>query len=171
MYIIGGDSDYTGQQKQWNSEQAWVLIKKLASSNEIRYNEVLLSAEYASDGDAVLQALEQAELISIVSQNGRPYAIKPGKPVFQPAFRLLTEDHVLSSRLDMGMLNNVIKTENTAIAKNEEELKLLGKLPKQPPELMARIHYLLAKIQASQLNIEQTERKVADLKKILQVEF
>ena len=87
MYIFGAEDE--GGNRQWNAEQAWLLIKQLAQTEHLRYNEVLLNDVLKLGGEAVLRALEQAELISIVSgPNGRPSTIKPGKPVYYPAFKV-----------------------------------------------------------------------------------
>ena len=151
--------------------QAWYLIKQLSKSDTGRYNEVLLSDIFKSGGDITLQALEQAELITILSANGRPYAIKPGKPVYAAAFQQLTQDKVLSSRLDLAVLSELIKTENDGIAKCEEELKLLGSLPKQPGELTARIKWLLGKVQAGHVKVEAYEKESGILKGVLTHDF
>ena len=165
MYIFDQDS------RPWSTTQAWHLIKALAKSDAIRYNEILLSDTFKSAGDSTLQSLEQAELISILSSNGRPYAIKPGKPVYSAAFQQLTQDKVLSSRLDLAILGELTKGENESISKCEEELQLLGSLPKQPSELTSRIQWLLGKIQASQAKVEGYERESAVLKAVLSRDF
>jgi hypothetical protein len=173
MYLFGQDQNSGGQRK-WSPEQAWLLIKQLAESERgsLRYNEVLLSDTFKISGDAVLQALEQAELISIVvSPNGRPRSIRPGKPVYLPAFKRLTEDPVLSSRLDMAILAELIKIESATIDKCENELKLLGKLPTNPWEVAPRIQWLLNKVQGSQIKIENYEQQTGALKKILMNEY
>ena len=167
MFIL--DPDHNS--RPWSTIQAWHLIKVLAASDTIRYNEVLLSDIFKSAGDATLQALEQAELISILSANGRPYAIKPGKPVYSTAFQQLTKDKVLRSRLDLAVLGELTKTENDSIAKCEEELKLLGGLPKQPGELASRVAWLLQKVQSSQAKVESYERESGVLKGILTKDF
>lgn len=168
MYLFGVVGD---DARKWAPEQAWFLIRQLASEDTLRYNEVLLANSFSSNGDSVLQQLEQAELISIVSTNGRPQAIKPGKPVFQPAFRLLCQDRVLKARLDLAILTEQIKGENATIDKCENELRLLGELPRRPAEITGRIVYLLAKVKASQQNIEGFEKESGVLKKILTSEY
>lgn len=167
MFLFGREEG----QSQWTPTQAWLLIKQLAFLESVRYNEILLSDVYKTKGEQALQALEQAELITIQSSGGRPYAIKPGKPVYQPAFRRLTEDKVLQSKLDLAVLTESIKAENQGIDKYEQELHLLGELPKQPPQLLSRVEWLLNKIYASQAKIEAYERESATLKKILQTEY
>ncbi|KAI4184480.1 MAG: hypothetical protein LQ348_004546, partial [Seirophora lacunosa] len=131
MYILDVDQ---ASSRHWTPEQAWLLIKRLACNPSLRYNELLLSDTFkpsadGSGGEPTLRALEQAELIAIVSANGRPCSIKPGKPVYAAAFRQLTADHVLAARLDLAVLAQLIKLESAAIEKAEAELALLGGLP------------------------------------------
>ncbi|KAF2840406.1 hypothetical protein M501DRAFT_1002758 [Patellaria atrata CBS 101060] len=167
MYLFVGDDNG----RKWTPEQAWLLVKQLAEKETLRYNEVLLSDTYKSGGDDVLHALEQAELISIVAANGRPQAIKPGRPVYQPAFKLLTEDRVLRSRLDLAILTEQTKIENATIDKCENELRLLAELPKQPAEVTSRVKYLLDKLAASQAKVEAYDAESGKLKKVLKEEY
>lgn len=119
----------------------------------------------------MLQSLEQAELISIVSANGRPCAVKPGKPVFATAFRQLTRDRVLAARLDAAALGEQVRVENAAIRAAVEELHLLGELPRIPRELGERVQWLMRKVQVGQRKIEQYEREAARLKLVLSSEY
>ncbi|PWY65313.1 cytochrome P450 [Aspergillus heteromorphus CBS 117.55] len=138
--------------KQWSHEQTWHLIKTLANSKDgtLPYNQVLLSDLFKENGEATLRALEQAELISIGSVHGCPDAVKPGKPVYRAVFKRLTENKTLSSRLDLDILKQLTSDENKSIGKYEQELQLLGSLPKQPWELADRIRWLLQKVSSSQ---------------------
>ena len=170
MYLL----DVDRASRTWTPEQAWLLIKSLAKDEYIRYNEILLSDTFKSgdvSGEKTLQSLESVELIAINSVNGRPHSIKPGKPVYQAAFKYLTEDHVLKSRLDLAILTELAKLENATIAKAESELSLLGSLPGQGRDVIPRVKYLLGKLSSSQQKVEQYEAKSANLKKILQIEY
>lgn len=112
MYIFGIAEE---EGKKWSPEQAWLLIKELAAKESLRYNELLLSDVFKSGGEKTIRALEQAELITIVSSaSGRPSLIKPGKPVYHPAFKRLTEDRVLKSRLDLAILDQLVKVSLTS---------------------------------------------------------
>lgn len=163
MYLL--DADHT-----WSPTQAWILIRELAANEKLRYNELLLDAAFASDGEAVLQSLEQAELISIASHNGRPTSIKPGKPIYQAAFESLTQDAVLRARFEMAVLTDLVAKESKTIDKAEAELKVLSELG-SPADLKPRIRYLLTKALASQLEIERMEARQAGLKKVLKEQF
>ncbi|KAF9887666.1 mitochondrial escape protein 2 [Aspergillus nanangensis] len=168
VFILGAESTT----QQWTHEQAWHLIKALANSKHgsLPYNLVLLSGLFKENGETTLRALEQAELISITCVNGCPETVKPGKPVQRTAFKRLTENKTLSSRLDLEILSQLIASENKSIGKHEEELRLLGGLPKQPWELKSRIQWLLNKVYTSQNKISQYEAESAILQKILQAE-
>ena len=165
MYILDSSP------RKWTPEQAWLLVKQLAGSESLRYNELLLSDIFKSDGEGVLQSLEQAEMITIVSSNGRPTSIKPGKPVYSAAFKQLTEDHVLKARLDLAILSQLIKIETQGIDKYEAELNLLANLPGSPKETRGRAKWLLGKLWTSQNKVEGYERESAGLKKVLMQEY
>lgn len=167
LYIL----DVNRSDRAWTPEQAWLIIKSLAADYSLRYNELLLSDIYKSGGESTLQALEQAELITILSSNGRPHSIKPGKPVYAAAFKLLTEDHVLEARLDLSTLAELSKIETAGIEKYEAELHLLAKLPGQPAEVQSRIKWLLGKLKTGHEKISKYEHESNKLKKILQQEF
>ena len=168
MYLLDIDTS----QRRWTADQAWLLVKQLAGNEALRYNEVLLSDTFKAGGETVLQALEQAELISIQSSNGRPCAIRPGKPVYAAAFRLLTRDRVLTARLDLALLGSLSKLESASIEKCEAELGLLATLPESGGKgADARVRWLLGKLRAAQANIEAYERESATLKVVLKQDY
>ena len=174
MYLLTVDKG----DRKWSPEQAWYLVKTLASNENLRYNEVLLSNTFASSltpsaasGEAVLEALAAVELISIKNHNGRPQTIKAGKPVYQAAFKQLTEDRVLKSRLDLAILTELTKIETKSIDKYEAELNMLGSLPRQPREVGPRINFLLGKLATSQQKVEAWEKEMGALKRVLTDEY
>ncbi|KAL8805317.1 MAG: hypothetical protein Q9223_005298 [Gallowayella weberi] len=176
MYILdissssSSSSNGSNNNRSWTPEQAWLLIKSLAATPSLRYNELLLSDTFKSS-DAALLALEQFELITILSQNGRPHSIKPGKPVYRAAFQQLVSDRVLCARLDLAVLNQLIGIETKAIDKAEAELSLLGGLPGPPREVRGRVLWLLAKMAVSQRKVEGWEREGKALKEVLTREY
>jgi hypothetical protein len=175
MYIYGEESYEEGHiRKRWNAQQAWLLVKMLAASEEgsLRYNEVLMVDTLSKNGgEGVIRALEQAEMISITSYNGRPMAIKPGKPVYLAAFKRLTEDEVLRSKLDLQIVSERIEWANQDIAKVEAELKLLGELPRQTVESLPRIKWLLGKLATSQAKVSSLEAEAGKLGKVLKEQY
>ncbi|CAG8008368.1 unnamed protein product [Penicillium salamii] len=168
IFILGADTPSS----QYSREQAWNLIKSLAQSKDgtLLYNKVLLGDLFKDNGEAVLRALEQSELISVGTDHGFPRYIKPGKPVYRAAFQRLVENKNLQGRLDLLILAQLIGNENSSIRKYEEELQVLGSLPKYPWELTSRIEWLLRKVHGSQAKILKYESDSAALSKILQKE-
>jgi hypothetical protein len=176
MFLLSS-RDPNDSDRRWSTEQVWYLIKEIAKKESLRYNEVLLANTFASstapgvaDGEAVLESLANAELITVTSHKGRPQTIRAGKPVYHAAFNMLLQDHVLKAKMDLAVLTELAKVETKIIDKVESELSLLGSLPKQPYETSGRINYLLKKLQTSQTKIVEFEKEMANLKKTLSQE-
>lgn len=175
MFLFGKNGNEV--QKKWSTEQVWHLVKALAKEPSLRYNQVLLTSTFASStsatalsGEAALESLAAADIISIKSSRGHPKLITAGKPVHQAAFGLLVRDRVLSAKMDLLLFNELVKIETKTIDKAETELSLLGSLPRQTSEIAGRVSYLLAKLDASQRKIILFEKDIAERKKILSEE-
>jgi hypothetical protein len=153
---------------EWALEQAWYLVKRLAKEESLRYNEVLLHDFFKYAGEEAVQALEQAEMISVVSRDGRPYAIRAGKPVYRAAFERLLADKVLKAKMDLESLKAVVKREAKEIQKATEELNQLATCEKKSDK---RVQYLVKKMDASQKKVEEAEYQMGALKKVLVNEF
>ncbi|KAL2825443.1 RNA12 protein-domain-containing protein [Aspergillus cavernicola] len=165
MFVLGPETDSQG----WSHQQAWHLIKTLAHSKDasVPYNQVVQSDLFKSNSQAILRDLEQAELISVITVGGSPERVKPGRPVYQAVFKRLTDNKTLSNRLELEILSQLIDKENKSIGTHEQELLLLGKLPKQPRELTGRIEWLLRKVYSSQDKITKYEAESAALQKTI----
>ncbi|KAF5100414.1 hypothetical protein D0Z00_001273 [Geotrichum galactomycetum] len=107
-----------------------------------------------------LVALQHSEMIALIMDNGRPSAIKAGKPLYQAAFRALVADPELKAMMETQLMEKLIATENGKITKLEEELLSLSKLPKRW-EINERIDYLSTKLSISQGKIMDYEDKIA----------
>ena len=173
MYILDAPTLPDSQQQHtWSPSQAWLLVKLLANvkGHTLRYNGVLLEPQFSSgQGEKTLQALEQAELITVTSSpsNGRPREIKPGRPVYSAAFQQLVEDPVLRARMDLGLLSELSKAEEKKIEACEGELKLLGDLPGGGKSLKERVQYLLEKVRSSQQKVAAWDVEMGGLKNLL----
>jgi len=175
MFLLGKSND---EEKKWSTQQAWELIKSLAENPSLRYNQVLFSPPFASsltpsakDGELALESLANAELISIKFHQGRPQTIKASKALNQAAFAKLLQDRVLRAKMDLDIMNEAAKSEAKSIETVENELSLLGSLPKQTSETAGRVTYLLKKLEASQKKITNLEKDMGELKKILSKEY
>lgn len=179
MFLVNADSEASttpaSTARGWSVEQAWYLITQLGSADDgtVRYSDILNADIFKSGGngeaeaEAAIRALEQTELISVTTLNGRPSLIKPGRPVYGAGFRQLIHDEVLRARLDMRLLSQLIAVENASIGKQEQELRVLGKLPRQPRQVASREKWLLGKVMASQEKVEAYEREMARLREML----
>lgn len=155
------------KKRNWSPAQAWYLVKNLADHEQLPFNQVVIHDLFRLDEEPI-QNLEQAEMITIVTQNGRPYGIKPGRPVFQEAFKRLLSDKVLAAKMDLHSFKALIKGETEIIEKAEKELEMLTAMPKQPK---GRGEYLLEKISVSQKKVEECEKSIVALKAILKTEY
>ncbi|KAF5538468.1 mitochondrial escape 2 [Fusarium mexicanum] len=176
IYLLGKSSEI--EDKKFSSQQAWHLIKSLAQTPNLRYNEVTLSAPFssaapaaASNADAAIDSLVSAELIAVKTHQGRPMTITASKPLHQAAFSVLLQDRVLRAKMDYDVLNDSSKAEARSIEKVENELSLLGGLPRQTAETTGRINFLLRKLEDSQAKITKWDKEMTILKKLLSEEF
>lgn len=173
MFLLGRPSDIDA--KKWSTPQAWHLIKSLANTPSLRYNQVLLSGPFsavsAADAESAIDSLASAELIAVKTYQGRPQSITAGKPLHQAAFAELLKDKVLRAKMDLDVLTEISKVEAKNVDKVENELALLGTLPRQTGETAGRISYLLQKLETSQLKIAKWDKEMSDLKKILNEEY
>jgi hypothetical protein len=177
MFLLTNAGTRQQNDQKWSTEQAWFLIKEIAAKESLRYNELLLASTFASsttagasDGEAALEGLANAELITVRSKNGRQQTIRAGKPVYQAAFGKLLCDPALRARMDLAMLTELAKIEAKTIEKCEAELSLLGSLPTLPYQTTDRVNYLLAKLHGSQTKIATFEKEMGELKKVLSKE-
>ncbi|KAM0516061.1 hypothetical protein ACHAPE_005684 [Trichoderma viride] len=175
MYLLGRTAD---ADRRWSTEQAWHLIKALADNPTLRYHQVLLTPTFASsltsfanDGEAALESLAGAELITVNTHQGRPQTITAGKPLHQAAFGVLVKDRVLRAKMDLAVLTEMSKVEAKNIDAVEKELQLLGGLPRHTGESAGRVMYLLNKLDAGQRKIAKMDYEMAGLKKIMNEEF
>ncbi|KAK3948646.1 mitochondrial escape protein 2 [Pseudoneurospora amorphoporcata] len=165
--------------RKYTTEQAWYLISALASSphSSIPYNSVLLSPTFASSlsmsssaapgwsPETALEALANAELITIKSHNGMPTEIKAGKPVYQAAFQKLASDAQIKARMDLLVLTELAKIETKNLEKVEQELVMLqGLMARRPGDVSERVEYLLEKMKGGQKKLGVLEEEIGRVK-------
>ena len=84
---------------------------------------------------------------------------------------MLVRDRVLKAKMDLAAMTEMSKVEAKSIASVEQELTMLGALPRQTNETAGRVTYLLGKLDASQRKIAELDREMGALKKVLNEEF
>lgn len=154
----------------WSREQAWYLIKNIAENKNgsIPYSHIMVSDLFNNaDGERTLSALEQKELITVSTVNGRPSTIRPGRPIYHAAFKYLTQDDILRNRLDLGIVREMIKRENEKIAKYENELHLMGDPEKHPTTVKRRMQWVASSLQDAHWKLQEYESQKNRLVKFL----
>ncbi|GAA93978.1 uncharacterized protein L969DRAFT_92918 [Mixia osmundae IAM 14324] len=174
-----GDDNEEASNLPWTRSHAWAICKQLSANDELKYSDTLHNT--FKDNDKALHALEQSEIISIVHRDGRPSAIKPGKPVYRSAFQRLTSDPIFFALNELASAEKAIATAEADIAAAEKDLVSLGQLFSQdkgrwifgnssavPVEIASRVDGLLAKMRAAEDAItasnEKIEKQVAVLR-------
>ncbi|KAI8968296.1 RNA12 protein-domain-containing protein [Mycotypha africana] len=152
---------------EWTPTQFWAIVKRLTQSASINYDELKWGPEFSGDDNA-LKSMERAELILITQKEGRPHAIKPGKPIYYTVFNRLVSDTVFAASMEID--NNMVlkKKAEQEMTKLEDTIQKLASIsPKPPKEIDERIRYLLSKLQAMEKSIEEYDANISKAKKIV----
>lgn len=150
---------------EWTPEQAWIVIKELATHDRRQWFPILaiVNKEPAFSSDDQMKALvslEYRELIAVRNIGGRVVGLKAGRPLYHAAFRELVGDTFLCALMDSKVLKYDIQAESDKIKKVETELKDLALLPSRR-ETQSRQDYLANKIYVSQEKINKWEKELA----------
>jgi RNA12 protein len=84
---FGDDAD-DARSLAWSREQAWAVLRALASRDTVPYHETLMNAPFKGE-EGPLRSMEQAEMITVDTQDGRPSMIHPGRPIYHYVFHRL----------------------------------------------------------------------------------
>ncbi|KAF8717811.1 RNA12 protein, partial [Rhizoctonia solani] len=188
-----GDDLEDAKSLLWTREQAWSLLRALASEDEIPYANVLLEFPFKGD-ELALRNMETAELISIGTKDGLPTTIKPGKPVYKHVYRRLVQglpvtldtpglsqsklayaDDIFRAVQTINFNEKFITTSLSTIKACEDELTVLKEIGLDLGSTIlggkgatgARASYLLDKMSQATSKVEKLEAENVKLKKIL----
>jgi len=157
----------------WTRVQAWHVLKLLSKKNEVSYHDLLLEFPF-KENETALRNMEHGELITIVTQNGRPSAIKPGKPVYRYVFQRLVGDPVFRALQDIAFNEKKIASAESTVRSIEDELLKLNKIGtsgahwwSKKPATAYRTAHLMRKMLAAENSIEKLEATNVDLKKLV----
>ncbi|KAF9582484.1 mitochondrial escape protein 2 [Lunasporangiospora selenospora] len=166
-----------GRTLSWTPIQFWTVMKALANTDAVSFDELKIHSLFKND-EAPFSAMEQAELISIVHKNGRPFALRPGKPIYRSAFQEILLDTGFSSVMDLESANYLEKEEMAKVAKYEAELRDLSNLlhtdgswyfggGRVPKEVDTRVKWLMKKLAESHAKVEKYEQQANEAKKAI----
>ncbi|KAI0079001.1 hypothetical protein K474DRAFT_1592893 [Panus rudis PR-1116 ss-1] len=176
-----GDDLEDAKNLPWSREQAWTIMKRLATKPEacrlllqiIPYHDVLMDYPFKGD-ETALRNMEHSELISIGTQNGRPSSIRPGKPVYRYVFERLVHDPVFNATQEMSINAKLIAAAETTIKACEDELLALNNIDQGTSHwwgpssaVKQRRDHLLKNMHAAESKIDTLEKQNAALKKVL----
>jgi len=118
--------------------------------------------------------MERAELISIVTNDGLPVSIKPGRPVYRFVFERLMNDPIFYALQQINYNEKAISSAESTVRSCEEELimlKTIGfgswRLTGSTSGPAVRGQYLLAKMGNAAKKIQDLEAVNARLRKKL----
>ncbi|KAG0042886.1 mitochondrial escape protein 2 [Gryganskiella cystojenkinii] len=159
----------------WTPIQFWTVLRELAVSDVVSYDELKIHPLFKND-EAPFSAMEQAELINIGHKNGRPYSVRPGKPIYRAAFQEILADDGFAAVMDLESSTFLDKEEMAKVAKWEGELRELSNLlhtdgswifggGRVPKEVDGRVKWLMKKLQESHVKIEKYEKEMIQAKK------
>ncbi|CAL1704048.1 unnamed protein product [Somion occarium] len=168
-----GDDLEDAKNLPWAREQAWTIMKQLADKSELPYHDLLLDFPFKGD-ETALRNMEQAELISIATRNGRPSTIRPGKPVYRYVFKKLVHDPIFQATQDIAFNTKLIAASETIIRTCEQELLTLREIDAGTSTwwgpsfaVKQRREHLLKNMHTAENKIEVLEKQNINLKKIL----
>ena len=171
-----GDNPDEALKLPWTPTQFWLMVKNLADKDTVSYDEIKNSAPFGKK-DAPLLALEDAEIISLEYEKGRPYRIRVGRPIARVAFQQMVKDDV---RFAAAMnVRECEETMATLVEKNikpaEEELETLRNVVgggilwgfmgwRERRAVEARVRQLVEAIGSSTMQIEKLNAERAKWK-------
>ncbi|KAK3846721.1 MAG: RNA12 protein-domain-containing protein [Linnemannia gamsii] len=164
-----------GRTLNWTPLQFWAVMKQLAAHEAASFDELKIHPLFKND-ESAFSAMEQAELISIVHKHGRPYAVRPGKPIYKAAFQNILSDIGFTAVMDLESATHLEKEEMVKVAKWEAELKELSNLRhtdgswlfggrRVPKEVDTRVKWLMKKLAESHAKVEKYEQEASEAKK------
>jgi hypothetical protein len=190
---FGDDAD-DARSLPWSREQAWAVLRALASRDTVPYHEILVNSPFKGE-ESPLRSMERAEMISVDTQNGRPSAIRPGRPIYRHVFQRLVDGefkkfHIVSARLgliselcpdpifqasqDLASNTRLIDSAETTVRACEQELQVLRTIGLDSEHWWSgatamgiRAKYLMDKMANAQGTLEKLEKHNGELKKVL----
>ncbi|ELU40419.1 exonuclease [Rhizoctonia solani AG-1 IA] len=174
-----GDDLEDAKSLPWTREQAWSLLRALASEDEIPYANVLLEFPFKGD-ELALRNMETAELISIGTKDGEPIRVSRFARYFGYArslsqSKLAYADDIFRAVQTINFNEKSIATSLSTIKACEDELTVLKDIGLDLGSTIlggkgatgARASYLLDKMSQATSKVEKLEAENVKLKKIL----
>ncbi|KAJ8325077.1 mitochondrial escape protein 2 [Batrachochytrium dendrobatidis] len=124
---IGLNEEADKSKHEWNDVQFWKIVQMLSKFDEVPFDHLVMHPIFKGDTQALSQ-MERNGLITLIHSHGRPYTIRPGKPIYRSAFTLMTQDTRLVSTMGILTAKQLISDEEKKVRVMEEEMCQLGLL-------------------------------------------
>ncbi|KAI5800243.1 RNA12 protein-domain-containing protein [Peziza echinospora] len=173
LYLSPESMQYQDRKtRRFSIEQAWLVIS---------YTSLLLHPLFrnpdpsttSTSGEDALQSLAHSDLVSVLPspENSRPHTLVPGRPVYRASFARLMDDKVLKAKMDLAVLQKMVKGEEGRVGKWVEEMKELAASSAGREELEQRMAWLAGKIGKTQRGIEEWEGRMGGLREVIRRGF
>ncbi|KIM49011.1 hypothetical protein M413DRAFT_438171 [Hebeloma cylindrosporum] len=168
-----GEDDSTSL--PWSRYQAWKVLTMLSKTPEVGYYDILVDFPFKGDENA-LRSMEHAELITISTKEGRPAAIRPGKPIFRWVFERVVNDKVFAARQELVYNEKQIADTEAKIGTYEQELAVLVETMGNEQRrwwtfgrsaCVERARAVGERLVIAQRKVDKLERKNTELKKVM----
>lgn len=175
----------------WSREQAWAVLRALASRDAVPYHETLMNVPFKGE-EGPLRSMEQAELIAVDTQDGRPSTIRPGRPIYHYVFRRLVDgmfthwhtpaaqtqyfylDPIFQATQDLTFNAKLVETAEATVRSCEQELQVLHTIGLDSAHWWSgatatgiRAKYLMERMANAQATLQKLEKENGELRKAL----
>jgi len=157
----------------WSREQAWAVLRALSRRDTIPYHETLMNAPFRGE-EGPLRNMEHMELITVDMQDGRPSAIRPGRPIYRHVFRRLANDPIFQAVQDLAFNAKLIEKAEATVLACERELQVLRLIGfdsarwwRRTSATGIRAKYLMDKMGNAQATLQKLEKESGELRKVL----
>lgn len=109
----------------WTPIQFWKIVSLLSKHTEVSFDDLVVHPLFKSDPRPLLQ-MERAGLITCIHSNGRPFSIRPGRPLFYKAFQEMVSDVKLNAFMNLVTAKQLYKDYSAKLKELEVELQILN---------------------------------------------
>ncbi|KAH9981472.1 RNA12 protein-domain-containing protein [Lactifluus volemus] len=162
---FGDDAD-DARSLPWTREQAWAVLRALARRDTVSYYETLMNACFKG---------EEAEMIAVDTQDGRPSMIRPGRPIYHyVSSGSLMVYPIFQANQDLATNTKLIESAEATVRACEQELQVLRMIgldsvhwwsSATAPQIRAK--YLTQRMANAQATLEKVEKQNKVLRKVL----
>lgn len=170
---LGLGEDVVDQKSmQWSPVQFWKVVQILSKYDEVSYDKLRFHAIFKGD-EGPIQAMERSGLLTLMYDNGRPYYIRPSRPVYRAAFTEMLADERLSAIMGILTTKQLMGDEEDNIRKVTAEMNNLNTLAGNKTvkrEVSDRLDYLRNALGGSTQRVKDIAAEQGKYKAVVKLE-